>query len=62
MEFSYGNNDLGSIELHSTLFESFLDLKDLVEFTSIDERHYEIKTSFRLEKIVHTTQERMVCL
>ena len=62
VELADGDNDLSGVELDNALVEALLFLENLVEFTTVDEGHDEVETGFRLEKVVHSTEERMISL
>ncbi len=60
VQFADGYDDLGRVEFDNVLAEAFLLLENFVKFSTIDERHHEIKPSLRLEQVLHTAQEWMV--
>ena len=60
VQFADGYDDLGRVEFDNILAKTFLLLENFVKFTTIDERHYEIKPSLRLEQVLHTAKERVV--
>ena len=53
---------MGGIELDNIFGESLLFLENLVELSTVDEGHHEVKAGVRLKKILHTAKEGMVSL
>lgn len=62
VEVSNGLDDLRSIEENGNLVESLLLLVNLVELTTLNEWHDEIKSHLVLKDVVHTNQEWVVAL
>ena len=61
MKFLHPYYNLRDIELCLILTEAFYFSKQLVEFTSLDERHYEIQPKLSLEKVVNAAKKWMIC-
>jgi len=51
---------LRAVEPDSIFAEALLTLEDLIELSTLDKRHYEVKPQLRLEQEVHAHQERVV--
>lgn len=59
VQISYRHCDLNCIKLDNWFGKSFPGLEDLVEFSTSDEWHDEVKSSWRLEQVLHTDEEGM---
>lgn len=55
VKISDGHTNLKGIELNHWLRKALVCLENFVKFSTFYERHYEVKPSLGLEKILHTT-------
>jgi hypothetical protein len=62
MKMPYSNCNLSSIKLSSFLWETGSVSQMHEKFTTSDEAHDEKDFGFGLENIVHSDEERMICL
>ncbi len=53
MKVTNCQSNLGCVELDNILLEPLFALEDLIELSSSDEGHYEVKSELRLKEEIH---------
>ena len=62
VKIAQSQSHLRCVKSHSVLVQTLLRLVNLIELTTSDKRHDEVKSQLVLKEVVHSHQERMVAL